>query len=65
MAWNYRILDHDGELAIYEVYYNNDGSVKGHSLAPAFPKGDEMEEQKEELSLYSEALEKPILKYDG
>ena len=64
MSWNYRVLDRDGELAVYEVYYREDGSVKGHSLAPSFPRGEDLNDLKEELSLYSEALNKPILKYD-
>jgi hypothetical protein len=63
MSWNYRVLDHDGELAIYEVYYEDDGKVKGHSLLPAIPKGNDINELNDELALYRAALNSPVLKY--
>jgi len=37
MSWEYRVMNREGELAIYEVYYHDDGSVQGYSEAPTFP----------------------------
>ena len=31
MTWNYRVMQFKGELAIYEVYYNEAGKVCGYS----------------------------------
>ena len=65
MSWNYRMINKDGELAIYSVYYYDDGSIQGTSLNPDYPIGyDNIEDLREELERYSSALEKPILKYD-
>jgi hypothetical protein len=36
MSWEYRVMNRDGELAIYEVYYGDDETVKGYSAEPAF-----------------------------
>ncbi|MCG7498843.1 hypothetical protein MHO82_18395 [Vibrio sp. Of7-15] len=63
MSWNYRVLENEGELAIYEVYYDDSGAVKGHSLTPTYPRAESFDGLKEELELYAEALIKPILKY--
>lgn len=40
MTWEYRVMDRGGELAIYEVYYHDDGSLQGYSEAPTFPAAD-------------------------
>lgn len=35
MTWEYRVMSRDGAVAIYEVYYYEDGRVRGHSAEPA------------------------------
>lgn len=56
-------MDRDGELAIYEVYYYEDGRIQGYGENIAYPAGESVEELKENLDLYCAALKKPVLKY--
>jgi len=68
MGWNYRVIDrYDGELAIFSVYYYEDGRIKFVSADPTAPRGYEgnIENLKAELQRYSEALLKPILVDNG
>lgn len=44
MAWEYRVMTREDELAIYEVYYYEDGRIKGYSATPVFPVGETIEE---------------------
>lgn len=53
----------EGELAIYEVYYYDDGGIKGYSATPVFPVGDTIEELRANCDLYVVALTKPVLEY--
>jgi hypothetical protein len=64
MTWEYRVMERDGELAIYEVYYDDDGGVQGYTENVAFPAGDTLEALRANCQLYVAALAKPILKYD-
>jgi len=64
MSWNYRVMDRDGELSIYEVYYREDGTVEGYSAAPTFPAGETVEALRENCLQYLSALEKPTLRYE-
>ena len=34
MSWNYRVIERDGEFAIYEVFYDDAGRVIGHTETP-------------------------------
>ena len=63
MSWNYRVMQSDGELAIYEVYYDADGKVIGSSESPVFPHGENLEELRADLAHYSEALSMEVLEY--
>jgi len=68
MSWNYRVIDrHDGELAIFSVYYYEDGRIRGVSADPSSPRGYEgdIENLKAELKRYASALDKPILVDNG
>jgi len=63
--WNYRIMKNSiNGLGIYEVYYNEDGSIQGFSRNFVSPRGDSLKELKAELLLYVKALKKTILDYD-
>jgi hypothetical protein len=63
MSWKYRVMNRDGELAIYEVYYDEDGCIQGHGADPDYPAGDTLEELRANLELYCAALNKPVLEY--
>lgn len=64
MTWEYRVTDRNGELAIYEVYYYEDGRVRGYSATPAFPTGVSLEELRDACNIYAAALAKPVLQYE-
>jgi hypothetical protein len=64
MTWEYRIMNRDGELAIYEVYYYEDGRIRGYGATPTFPAAETLEELRANCDLYLAALDKPVLKYD-
>jgi hypothetical protein len=63
MTWEYRVMVRGDELAIYEVYYYEDGRTKGYSATPVFPVGENIDELRAYCDLYVAALSKPILKY--
>lgn len=64
MPWNYRVIDKDGELSIYEVFYDEyDGHITGTTKTPVFPSGPTIEGLKEDCELYMSALTLPVLKY--
>lgn len=63
MSWNYRVILRDGEFAIYEVFYKEDGSIEGTTVDPVYPRAESLEGLREELERYSTALDKPVLPY--
>ncbi|UXI66148.1 hypothetical protein [Tahibacter amnicola] len=63
MSWEYRVMNRNGDLAIYEVYYGENGRVAGYSENPTNPRGETLEELRLDCELYVKALEKPILEY--
>ncbi|KAF0813549.1 hypothetical protein IGB42_01900 [Andreprevotia sp. IGB-42] len=64
MAWNYRVVNVEGELHLYDVYYNTAGEPVGRSANPSHFYGDTVEQLKEQLEWFSAALEKPVLQDD-
>ena len=64
MTWEYRVMEHNGELAIYEVHYDDDGRVRGYGEHPTYPAANTMEALRENCELYVAALDKPVLRYD-
>ena len=65
MTWNYRVMRYKGRLAIYDVYYDDEGHFCGYSENPTSPRGDSIEDLQEALLRYAEALNEPILDYDN
>ena len=67
--WNHRVvrtkdLPNEGyyySYDIYEVYYDEDGSVSGLTMNATTPYGESLKELTTELGRFSGALEKPIL----
>jgi hypothetical protein len=65
MTWNYRVMKRAEHYAIYEVFYNEDGTIKGYSAEPVHPRGETPDELAEEVTRYAAALEKPALNHEG
>ena len=63
MTWEYRVMRKEDELAIYEVYYDKDGRLKGYSASPSFPAGETLDELAANCRLYLDAINKPILEH--
>jgi hypothetical protein len=60
-------MNRNGELGIYEVYYYKNGRVQGYTENPVFPRAYEgnLEDFKEQLDLYYDAIKKPVLFYEN
>jgi hypothetical protein len=65
MTWNYRVMNRDGELAIYSVYYSEDGTVNGYSENPTPPIAETHDELRDECRRYLAALDEPVLIYEN
>lgn len=67
MTWNYRVLRKQyvesgiTQYSIHEVYYDEDGEIKGWTADPVEPHGETLVELKEDLTCFIKALEKPVL----
>ena len=65
MTWNYRIVSEkapEGEfLQLYEVYYDDDGKIKGMTENPMKPYGESVEELQNDLEYMMEDLKQPVL----
>lgn len=59
--WNYRVARKNDELAIYSIYYDDDGKIISYSLTPAIVTGDDLEEIETDLQLMMEATKKEIV----
>jgi hypothetical protein len=68
MSWNYRVLKRrdgsDVSYGIYEVYYDDAGSVVACSESPSEPYGETFEELVADLKLFAVATTQPPLDYD-
>ena len=60
---NYRVIVHDGQYAVYEVFYADDGRIVGYTQDPVFPRAESLEELAVELRRYEAALNEPPLDY--
>jgi hypothetical protein len=64
MNWNYRVVrDKKGTLAFHEVFYSDAGEVLGHTESEVTPAAETVDELREVLELFREALDKPVLEY--
>lgn len=61
MSWNYRVVEHAGEFAIHEVFYDDTGKVTGWTETPVYPRAESVEDLAQELARYAEALKKPVI----
>lgn len=68
MSWNYRIMkrktsESEFEFGIYEVYYYENGVVKGSTENSMTPTVDNPEGLKHDLELMLKAFDQEILDY--
>lgn len=61
MTYNYRVVKEDGDLRIYDVYYNEQGEPIATHTAPTYVYGETVEDLRVQLQLMLEALDKPVL----
>lgn len=65
--WNYRVIrEYDEEYNTYlydihGVHYNDEGVIHLWTDHPASPFGNDLEELKHDLELYTKAIDKPVL----
>ena len=59
-GWNFRIADMGEFFEIWEVYYNDDGTISSWipSIAPI---GETVKDLKEDVQLIIEAFSRPVL----
>ena len=63
MPWNYRVVAKDGQLAVHEVFYDNDGLITGFTGDPVHPRADTLEDLADEFERYRRALSEPVLDF--
>ena len=63
--WNYRVMLKDGQYAVHEVFYGDDGRITGYTEEPVYPTAESPEELVEEFERYRRALGEPVLDYDA
>lgn len=61
MVWNYRVIEHDKLFYIHEVYYNDNGDITAISEDPMHPHGETLEELKNDMEYFLQALSRPVL----
>ena len=61
MSFDYRVVFSGDRYAIHEVFYYEDGRVKGWTEDPVVPYGPSVEDLRFELAKYLEALNRPVL----
>ncbi len=63
MTWNHRIMVRDGQYAVYDVYYGDDGKIMAFSEDPIPLTEESLEELAETFLRYQRALNEPVLDY--
>lgn len=69
ITWNYRVIHkiENGEhtYAIHEVYYNENGEPWNVTVNSTAPLGETLQELLDDLEHYIDAINRPILEFDG
>lgn len=68
MSWNYRVMERQvaGEESyiISEVYYNEDGTIRGCTPSPVVCAAESIEDMQWFVQQLEEALHKPVIYID-
>ena len=62
MSWDYRVIENHGMFTIREVHYNDKGDITSISEDPMVPSGETLEELKDDMQYFLQALDSPMLK---
>jgi hypothetical protein len=62
MSWNYRVIENNGQYAVYEAYYRKNGSIEAVSAEPCFPGGETLSGLRDDMRYYRAALSRPVLR---
>jgi hypothetical protein len=63
-SFGYRVVRKDGELAIYEIFYDQDGQIASFVMTPLSPATQTIDDLRHELEEMVRALDTPILEYE-
>ena len=78
MTWNYRVVKRTSEeilrmagdtereitYSIHEAYYGTVDKADSITTEPVYPSGESIKELKDDLELYTKALDKPVLNWE-
>jgi hypothetical protein len=64
MSWDYRIIEDNGMFTIHEVHYNDRDEIISVSEEPMGPSGETLEDLKDDLQYFLDALNSPVLRKD-
>jgi hypothetical protein len=64
MSWDYRVIEDNGMFAVYEVHYNDRDEIISVSEEPMGPSGETLEDLKDDLQYFLDALNSPVLRKD-
>ena len=62
ISWDYRIIEDEGAFIIHEIHYNDRGDIISISEDPMGPSGETLEELKDDMQYFLQALGMPVLK---
>jgi len=62
MSWDYRVIENHGMFTIHEVHYNDKGDIASISEDPMGPSGETLEELKDDMQYFLQALDSLMLK---
>ena len=62
MSWDYRVIENHGMFTIHEVRYNDKGGITSISEDPMGPSGETLDELKDDMQYFLQALDSTVLK---
>ena len=62
MSWDYRVIENNGAFTVHEVHYNDKDGIISISEDPMGPSGETLEELKDDMQYFLQALDSPVLK---
>ncbi|MHB8883027.1 MAG: hypothetical protein ACYC69_16150 [Thermodesulfovibrionales bacterium] len=62
MSWDYRVIQSGGAFTIHEVHYNDQGDMTAVSEDPMGPSGETLEDLRDDMEYFLQALSLPVLK---